>query len=127
MTPPPESPALRPRVKVWFEAADGFGFGSGFVAILQAVEREGSIKLAASTLGRSYRHIWDRIKRAESALGRPLVATQVGGQGAQRSHLTPDAQALVADFLALRDRMIAVMEAEFARRTQGLASQTPTA
>jgi molybdate transport system regulatory protein len=108
-------PALRPRVKVWFEAGDGFGFGSGFVAILQAVEREGSIKLAAQGLGRSYRHIWDRIKRAETALGCPLVATQVGGQGPQRSHLTDEARALVAEFLALRDRMIAVMEAEFDR------------
>jgi hypothetical protein len=86
--PPDLRLSLRPRVKVWFEAADGSGFGSGLVAILQAVERAGSIKRAADDLGRSYRHIWDRIKSAERALGRPLVSTQVGGQGAQRSQLT---------------------------------------
>jgi molybdate transport system regulatory protein len=110
---------LRPRVKVWFEAEDGTGFGSGFFAILQAVERAGSIKQAAEDLGRSYRHVWDRIKAAEKAFGRPLVETQVGGQGAHRSSLTDDARRLVADFSAVRARMIEVMEREFADRHGG--------
>ncbi len=70
---PPTSesrPSLTPRIKVWFEAPDGLGFGSGFVQILQAVEQAGSIKQAAADLGRSYRHIWDRVKQAERAPGR---------------------------------------------------------
>ncbi len=107
---------LSPRVKVWFEAEGGFGFGSGFIAILQAVERSGSIKQAADDLGRSYRHVWDRIKAAEQALGQTLVETQVGGQGTRRSVLTDRARQLIGDFLAIRDRMIAVMEEEFAGR-----------
>ena len=110
--PTPSSPArLRPRVKVWFEAEGrGFGFGSGLVAILEAVEECGSIKQAAAGLGQSYRHVWARIKRAEQAIGQPLVVTQVGGKNLRRSALTEPARHLIRDFLALRARLIDAIE-----------------
>src|SRR5438309_77465 len=85
-------PALRPRIKVWMQGANGFGFGSRFVAILEAVGRTGSIKHAAAEVGWSYRHVWSRIKRAEEALGQELVTTQLGGPGKGRSELTPPAR-----------------------------------
>lgn len=107
---------LTPRVKVWLESGDRYGFGFGVSEILQAVERAGSIKRAADDLGKSYRYIWGRIKDAEDAIGQSLVETQVGGQGTQRSFLTDRARHLVSDFLALRDRMLEVMDQEFARR-----------
>jgi molybdate transport system regulatory protein len=107
---------LTPRVKVWFEAKGGYSFGSGLIAILQAVERAGSIKQAAIDLGLSYRHIWGRIKEAEQALGAPLVETQVGGQGPHRSTLTDVGRRLIDDFLAIRQRMVEVMDREFAIR-----------
>lgn len=105
---------VRPRVKVWFEAEGGYSFGFGLIAILQAVDRAGSIKQAAGDLGQSYRHIWGRIKAAEQALGHPLVETQIGGQGANRSGLTESARRLITDFLTMRHRMVQVMEDEFA-------------
>lgn len=120
--PTPVDPArmrLVPRVKIWFEVGPDYGFGAGLVQILQAVDRAGSIKRAAAELGRSYRHVWDRIKEAEQALGCPLVETQVGGQGAHRSDLTPAARRLIDEFLAIRRRMIEVLEAEFAGRGAG--------
>ena len=107
---------LTPRVKVWLEVNDCYGFGFGISEILQAVERAGSIKRAASDLGKSYRYVWNRINEAESALGRTLVETRVGGQGAQRSLLTETARRLMADFLAIRSRMVEVLDAEFSRR-----------
>ena len=107
---------LRPRVKVWFEADDHYSFGFGLIEILQTVARAGSIKQAAVDLGRSYRHVWGRIKEAERALGQPLVETRIGGQSAQRSELTDAARQIVADFLRLRGRLIAFMDREFARR-----------
>jgi molybdate transport system regulatory protein len=113
-TPSPFVGRLRPRVKIWFEAAGGESFGFGLIAILQAIERAGSIKQAAADLGQSYRHVWGRVKQAERAVGQVLVETQVGGQGVQRSRLTAAARNLVADFVAIRARMIEVMEQEFA-------------
>ena len=114
----PARARLSPRVKVWVEAEGGFSFGSGLIEILEAVARIGSIKQAAAELRRSYRHIWDRIKDAERGLGLPLVTTHVGGQGSQRSELTEHARRLIADFRALRDRMIEVMEQEAEHRFQ---------
>jgi molybdate transport system regulatory protein len=121
MTPTPtaggrRSPALAPRVKVWLETGGRYAFGFGISEILQAVEQAGSIKRAAADLGKSYRHVWGRIKEAEAALGRPLVESRVGGHDPQRSTLTAEARRLVADFLALRARMAHVLRREFARR-----------
>jgi molybdate transport system regulatory protein len=109
-------PLLRPRIKVWMQSENGFGFGSRFVAILEAVDRTGSIKHAAAELGWSYRHVWSRIKRAEEALGCALVTTKLGGQGKDRSELTPDARRVVSRFHELRTRLLdlASRDADFA-------------
>jgi molybdate transport system regulatory protein len=111
----PKQGALSPRVKVWLEIDDRYAFGFGVGEILQAVDRAGSIKQAAADLGKSYRYVWGRIKKAEQALGRRLVETQVGGHGAQRSSLTPEARRLTSAFLALRGRMAELARQEFAR------------
>jgi molybdate transport system regulatory protein len=111
----PKNVPLAPRVKVWLETGGRYAFGLGIAEILQAVGRAGSIKQAAADLGKSYRHVWGRVKAAEETLGRPLVETRVGGQGVQRSALTPEARRLVAAFLAFRTLMTAAAEQEFAR------------
>ena len=108
--------ALVPRVKVWLEIDGRYAFGFGLSEILRAVDRAGSIKQAAADLGKSYRYVWGRIKKAEQALGLPLVETHVGGKELQRSFLTPTARQLVDIFLAVRSRMIQVVEQECARR-----------
>jgi molybdate transport system regulatory protein len=111
---PPQA-VLVPRVKVWLEAGGRYAFGLGISEALQAVDRAGSIKQAAADLGKSYRHVWGRIKQAEAALGRPLVETRVGGQGTQRSALTPAARELVVAFVKFRGRLQQLLPEEFAR------------
>jgi molybdate transport system regulatory protein len=106
---------LVPRVKVWLESDGQYAFGLGICEVLQAVERSGSIKQAARDVGKSYRHVWDRIKEAEQAGGSRLVETRVGGTGARRSCLTEEARVLVAGFLAFRTRMSQLAEREFTR------------
>jgi molybdate transport repressor ModE-like protein len=59
-------------VKVWLERDSRYAFGLGVCEILQAVDRTGSIKQAASELGKSYRHVWAGVKEAEGALGDAL-------------------------------------------------------
>jgi len=108
--------ALQPRIKVWLEAEGSYAFGFGLCQILQAVEHTGSIKQAASELGKSYRYVWGRVKHAEDALGRQLVETHVGGKDPQRSRLTPEALRLMADFLALREDMKSLLDSAFRQR-----------
>jgi molybdate transport repressor ModE-like protein len=109
-------PVLVPRVKIWLETEGHYAFGFGINEILQAVDRAGSIKQAASDLGKSYRYVWGRIKQAEQALGQPLVQAQVGGKGTHRSFLTPAARHFADSFLAIRARMSEVVMQEFQRR-----------
>lgn len=108
--------AIRPRVKVWLECGDDYVFGHGISEILQAVDRTGSIKDAAVAVGKSYRHVWSRIREAEAAFGRPLIDAHVGGTGTRRSFLTDEARELLAEFNSLRERVQRYVSAEFERR-----------
>jgi molybdate transport system regulatory protein len=114
------SPTFTPRVKVWLETEGRYAFGFGLCEILRAVDRAGSIKQASADLGKSYRHVWGRIKEAERALGRQLVVTQVGGRDLQRSSLTPEARRMASAFLDLRDSLKRAADQEFARRRNEL-------
>ena len=107
---------MKARVKVWLEIDGQYVFGFGLSEILKAVEAAGSIKAAAGSLGKSYRYVWGRIKKAERALGEPLVETRVGGKGTSRSSLTELAGRLVDDYDALRGRMFDVVGQEFSSR-----------
>ena len=107
---------IQPRVKVWLELDDQYVFGFGLSEILKAIQASGSIKAAAELLGKSYRHVWTRVKEAEEALGEPLVDTRVGGKLVNRSSLTELAGRLVSDFDALRQRMFEVVQQEFSSR-----------
>lgn len=106
---------LSPRTKVWLEIDGEYVFGLGICEMLEAVERTGSIKQAAAELDKSYRYVWGRIKAAEEALAQSLVRTQVGGQGAQRSHLTPLAAQLIQSYRTFRQRVFEIAAAEFKR------------
>jgi len=104
------------RIKVWLEVDGQYVFGSGLSRILKAVAATGSIKAGAEGLGMSYRYVWGRIKKAENALGRPLVEARVGGKGTRRSTLTGFATRLVTEFDAVRQRSLGLVEQEFASR-----------
>jgi molybdate transport repressor ModE-like protein len=114
---------LAPRVKVWIEIDGEYVFGRGISDILKAVDQAGSIKQAATDLGKSYRYVWKRIKEAEEALGKALVETHVGGRDAHRSDLTPLARALVEEFDRLRAKMGDCLTNEFSDRLQRLLNR----
>ena len=107
---------VTPRAKLWLEVNSQYVFGLGISNILKAVQHTGSIKAAAQEVGKSYRHVWDKIKQAEQALGVPLVRTQVGGKDARRSELSELAQDLVRDFDAFRQSLFDLVQVEFSQR-----------
>lgn len=107
---------VNPRAKLWLEIGGQYVFGRGISEILKAIQQTGSIKAAAQQVGKSYRHVWDKIKQAEQALGAPLVRTQVGGKDSRRSELSELAQDLVRDFDAFRQRLFELVEVEFSAR-----------
>ena len=112
-----------PRAKVWLEVDGRYVFGRGISDILKAVDETGSIKAAASRLGKSYRYVWAKVKEAEQALGAPLVLTRVGGKDARRSDLTELGSELVRDFDALRRQIFDLVDDEFQQRLKSTLSR----
>jgi len=76
------------------------------LAVLQAVHEAGSIKHAAASLGRSYRHVWGVLRDWEQAIGEPLVLWSQG----HRARLTEFGQRLLWAELRARKRMQAHIE-----------------
>lgn len=109
----PLASQCRPRLKLWLEFGGEHVFCSGMCQILQAIEKSGSIKDAAVAIGKSYRFVWDKIKKSEKGLGQKLVDAQVGGRGPRRSSLTPLGQQLVQEFQNLRKELLQMADSHF--------------
>lgn len=85
------------RSKIWLEDGKGkVAFGLGRFKILEAVDRLGSMNLAAAELSMSYRAVWCRIRESEDRIGRKLIVRK--GRG---SALTPFARDLMRKFTEL--------------------------
>ena len=85
------------RSKIWIEDSKGkVAFGLGRFKILEAVDRLGSMNLAATDLSMSYRAVWCRIRESEDRIGRKLIVRK--GKG---STLTSFARDLMKKFIDL--------------------------
>jgi len=89
------------KAKFWIENRGEVVLGGGKTALLQAVDRLGSIQRAADEFGMSYRHAWGAIRRIEKRAGFKIVDTKLGGKEGGGAQLTPKGKAFVkkADFL----------------------------
>ena len=112
------TPPIRTRFKLWItDDQDEILFGSGRIAMLEAIDRNRSLKAAAEELNMSYRSLWGKIKKSEDLLGIKLLEKKVGGGGGG-STLTPEAKRLVTDFQALQDGVARQLD----RQCRGLFS-----
>lgn len=91
---------VRLRYRIWLEKGEETVLGMGIVALLAQVRELGSLKKAAEDMRISYRGAWGRIRRAEAALGMPLLATPEDRQ--RGLELTPQAEELIAAFLDMQ-------------------------
>ncbi|WP_166830962.1 winged helix-turn-helix domain-containing protein [Thalassoroseus pseudoceratinae] len=113
-------PPLTPRAKIWIERDGQYVFGLGLSNILKAIDKTGSIKAAAEHVGKSYRHVWSRVKDVERDFGIPLVETHVGGSGPQRSELTDEAKLLVREYDRLRQKVFRMVDRQFNKTLKSL-------
>lgn len=89
------------RSKIWLEDSTGkVAFGLGRFRILEAIDRLGSMNLAAAELTMSYRSVWCRIRESEDRIGRRLVVRK--GKG---SVLTSFARDLMKQFTDLNVKL----------------------
>ena len=87
------------RYRLWFEHEGEYVLGSGVAVLLQRIRELGSLKKAAESLNIPYRGAWGRIRKAEEALGLPLVESSSDRQ--KGVSLTPEALRLLEAFRTL--------------------------
>ncbi len=87
------------RFKIWLEIDGNPVIGEGRLAMLNAIDENGSIIEAARDLGISYRKIRGAISAMEHSVGKSLVQTHRGGGHGGGARLTANAHALVRDYI----------------------------
>lgn len=75
---PRTSVALRPRLRV--HRGEDIALGPGKVALLEAIERCGSLRGASEQLGMSYMRAWKLVETMNACFRRPLVDLRRGGR-----------------------------------------------
>lgn len=85
--------------------------GPGKIALLEGVERTGSIAAAGRELGMSYRRAWLLIDSLSGMFAEPVIVTTAGGSHGGGSQLTELGRTLVTAFRAAeRDAQRAVAD-----------------
>ncbi len=116
-------PDVVPRANVTLMRRGSAVLGEREARLLEAVERERSIKDAATTAGISYRTAWSAIQQMEHALGRPVVVSRAGGPGGGATTLTDECRELLTLYQNLRreleDCLVRVKDAPELREAAG--------
>ena len=97
--------AAQVRTKVWLELGGDFFAGDGGIHLLGGILRHGSLAQTVREIGWSYRHAWGYLRRAESALGTPIVRNRAGRGTARGMELTETGHLLLERLRALRERI----------------------
>lgn len=100
----------------------GGRLGPGKIALLEAIDREGSISAAGRALGMSYKRAWDLVDALNRMVGRPVVEAMTGGYRGGGAVLTDAGRNLVADYRAIEraaQRAASRGSAALARRAKG--------
>lgn len=93
---------MKPRARIWIEENGKPLFGDGKVALLESIERHGSMNKAAKEFGMSYLHLLKKIKTLEKRLGKKLVETSTGGKGGGGTRLTKDGRDILKKYTRFR-------------------------
>ena len=89
------------------------------VALIEAVDREGSITAAAKTLGLSYKGAWDIVQGLNNLFATPLIEAAPGGRSGGAARVTERGRSVAAAFR----RVQAEIDAALARLEAGLSGE----
>lgn len=81
-------------------------FGEGPARLLQEIQRTGSLRAAAISMGMAYTKALKLLKHAEKTLGYALTTRSVGGKDGGGSLLTPEGREWLERYEAYRDACI---------------------
>jgi molybdate transport system regulatory protein len=89
------------QLSIRLDLTSGDRIGPGKVALLEAIQKSGSISAAARELGMSYRRAWLLVEQLNDALKEPAVTAAPGGRQGGGAVLTPVGIRIVALYRAI--------------------------
>lgn len=88
----------KPQAHIRIDFTDGCSIGPGKVALLEWIERTGSLSAAGRSLGMSYRRAWLLLHSVNDSFSEPSVTFSVGGKDGGGAQLTPFGRKLIASY-----------------------------
>lgn len=82
-------------------------FGEGPARLLLGIEKTGSLRASALSMGMAYSKALKLLKHAEAVLGFPLTTRSIGGKDGGGSALTPQGKEWLNRYEAYRNACIA--------------------
>jgi molybdate transport system regulatory protein len=101
------------RSKIWLEVDGSPVFGSGRRALLESIDKLGSINRAARDINMSYRKALSYIQSMENRLGSTLVERQAGGKNGGGAVLTQEAREFLSKYEQLESGINALLDLRF--------------
>ncbi len=105
-------------------AGDAIALGPGKVALLEAIERMGSISQAAREIKLSYKRAWDMVDTMNQCFKEPLVLSSTGGKGGGGAQLTPLGIKMILLFRSMESTAIKSTQADWNAIKQQLKQPT---
>ncbi len=109
------------RLTVRLDFDEGRRLGAGKIALLEAVEKTGSISAAGRAHAMSYRRAWLLVDELNQLFAAPLVAAHHGGAKGGGASLTDEGRRIVTLYRDAEAKMRAAAEAEIDAIERGLA------
>jgi len=103
------------RWKIWLEKDGAAIFGDGRAALLEAIERTGSLSAAARELQIPYRSAWKHVNHMERAYGKKILDRRTGGATGGGCRLTDAGQRLLHGYLKFREGIDELLSERFRR------------
>lgn len=114
----PETAVLSLRV----DFPNGHRLGPGKIALLEAIDAEGSISAAGRSMNMSYRRAWLLVDEMNRMFNAPLVASQHGGARGGGAGLTLSGREIVAHYRAIEAKALKASSLHF-EALKAMASQ----
>jgi len=88
--------------------------GPGKIALLEAIDKKGSLTHAAASLGMSYRYAWLLLEDMRKSFSEPVTRATVGGRHGGGVELTAFGESMVARYKQASRRIEAAARSAFA-------------
>jgi molybdate transport system regulatory protein len=94
--------------------------GPGKAALVEHIEKSGSISSAARAMGMSYRRAWQLVEGLNESFAEPVVVTAIGGKRGGGAKVTVFGQELVRRFRAMENKASAAIAGDLQQLTRRL-------